>query len=165
MNPIGQTIILWRNAKGLTQSTLAERSGVSRPNLSAIEQGARDLTLETLRRIASALEVSPGTLADGVGPKPDLSKGELDRYALDRIARLAAGQAIRASAPERRVASDLTLIMKSKTRRPHSKKKPEGVRAENAAVLRLRSGLGPVIFKQLIRRVEKNLISRFMGHE
>ncbi len=165
MNPIGQTIIIWRNAKGLTQSDLARRSGVSRPNLSAIEQGARDLTLGTLRRIALAMGVSAGTLVDGVGPESVLPKGTFNRYALDRIARLTAGQTLRASASERRIASDLALIMKSKTRQSNSRKTPGGIRAESAAALRLKSGVGPAIFKHLIRRIEKNLTSRLMAHE
>ena len=164
MPPIGQSILLWRNTKGLTQSELAIQSGVSRPNLSAIEQGARDLTLETLRRIALVLGVSAGTLVDGIGPS-SYSKSELNRYALDRIARLAAGQSLRASDKERRIASDLQSLMTSKIRRTHSENKRGSIRAENAVVLRLKSEIGVDIFKHLVRRVEKNLTSRFMAHE
>ena len=127
MYPIGQSILLWRNARGLTQSEVAARSGVSRPNLSAIEQGARDLTLETLRRISFVLGVSAGALVDGVGPA-SFPKSKLNRFALDRIARLAAGQSLRASPRERRIASDLASLMTSKTRKSNSGNKRGGGR-------------------------------------
>lgn len=160
MHPVGQTISLWRANKGLTQAVVAERSGISRPNLSAIEQGARDLTVQTLRRIASTLGASPGALVDGIGPGPARRPGKLDRYSLDRIARLAAGQSLPASDAERRISTDLASIMKSKTRAPSEKKASNSVRSENTALLRLKVEIGPVVFRHLIRRVEKNLAGR-----
>lgn len=48
---------VWREFRGLTVSALAERAGVSQPYLSQIETGAREGTVETLSRIASALAV------------------------------------------------------------------------------------------------------------
>src|SRR5438067_13634691 len=114
MNPVGQTISFWRAKKGLTQAVVARRSGVSRPNLSAIEQGARDLTVQTLRRIAVTLGVTPGTLVDGIGLGANDSSQKLGRYSLDRIARMAAGQSLKATNAERRIARDLASVMKSK---------------------------------------------------
>ena len=157
MHPVGQTISLWRTKKGLTQAVVAERSGLSRPNLSAIEQGARDLTIQTLRRIASTLGASPGALVDGIGPGPARPPEKLDRYSLDRIARLAAGQSLPASGTQRRIAGDLSSIMKCKTRTPSEKKTSNSVRSENAAILRLKAEIGPAVLRHLIRRVEKNL--------
>lgn len=152
MNPLGQTIQFWRTKKGLTQAMVAERSGVSRPNLSAIEQGARDLTVQTLRRIATTLGVSPGALVDGVSSESNLPK--LDRYALDRIARMASGQSLKASDTEKRIARDLASVMKSKTRKPSFKKDSL---SEETRLWQLKSELSPKIFEHLIRRVEKNL--------
>ena len=157
MAPVGQTIHLWRAEKGLTQEDVAERSGISRPNLSAIEQGARDLTVQTLRRIASALGTSPGALVDGIGPGPSLPPGKLDRYSLDRIARLAAGQALRASVFEKHIAEDLASVMKAKTRPALRGKPPNNVRYENTAILRLKVEIGPSVLTHLVRRVEKFL--------
>lgn len=134
---------------------MAARSGVSRPNLSAIEQGARDLTIGTLRRIALVLGVSAGALVDGIGPWPVIPRSLLGRDALDRIAKLATGQSLRASALERRIAKDLASIMKSKMRLLGPKKNRGNVRANNPAMLRLKSELGQVVFENLIRRVEK----------
>jgi len=162
MQPIGQTIHFWRTKKGLTQADVAERSGISRPNLSAIEQGARDLTVQTLRRIASTLGVSPGALVDGIGPELTRPSEKLDRYSLDRIARLAAGQSLAVSDTERRIAEDLASIMKSKTRAPTEPKTSSPIRSENAVFLRLKVEIGPAILQHLIRRVEKNLL---VSHE
>lgn len=152
MNPVGQSISFWRRERGLTQAVVAERSGVSRPNLSAIEQGARDLTVQTLRRIASTLEVTPGVLVDGV-----ISDRKSDRPFLDRIARLATGQSLKASPRERRIAQDFVSIMKSKTGKQSKKKTTHQIRNENATIWRLKAELSPDVFDHLIRRIEKNL--------
>lgn len=158
MSALGQTIQFWRSHKRLTQSELARRSGVSRPNLSAIEQGGRDLTLGTLRRIASALSVSPGTLVDGVGPKTLYAPISTDRHSLDRIARLAAGQTPRSSPKERRIADALSFVMKSKTGWKGVKRTRRRTgRSENETLLRLKTEMGPDLLKYLVRRVEKNL--------
>ena len=165
MQPAGQMILQWRNAKGLTQFEVARRSGVSRPNLSAIEQGARDLTVETLRRIALALGIKAGMIIDGIGPTPVIEKETLDRAALDRISRSAAGESVRVSGWERRVALDFALIMRSKSSRPGFQKKPGGARAENSASMRLKSEVGPKLFEHLIHRIEKHLSLRAEPHE
>ena len=160
MHSVGHAIYLWRTNRGLTQTAVAGLSGVSRPNLSAIEQGARDITIQTLRRIASALGASPGALVDGIGPETSSLHEQHDRYSLDRIARRAAGQSLKTSREEKRVAGDLTSIMKSKTRLASKKNIPSSIRAGDAALLRLKTELGPDVLEHLIRRVEKNLAGR-----
>lgn len=45
-----------RKKIGLTQEELAKKSGVSRPMLSKIESGNRNATLETLMRVAHAMD-------------------------------------------------------------------------------------------------------------
>lgn len=45
-----------RNEMGLTQAQLAKRAGISQPAVSQIEDPDSNLTLETLEKIASALE-------------------------------------------------------------------------------------------------------------
>lgn len=48
-----------REAKGLTQEDLSERSGVCRTTISALENGAeRTTTTKTLLKIAKALETT-----------------------------------------------------------------------------------------------------------
>ncbi|NYS41594.1 helix-turn-helix transcriptional regulator, partial [Pseudomonas syringae pv. actinidiae] len=46
-----------RNAADLSQTALAEKSGVSRRMLVAIEAGEKNVSLATLDRVAEALEV------------------------------------------------------------------------------------------------------------
>ena len=161
MLPIGEVIHLWRVRKGLTQQALAERSHVSRPNLSAIEQGTRDLTVQTLRRIASALGVPAGGLVDGIGPKPEHLPPNLGRQSLDRMARLASGQWLRATDRERKTAFSLASIMKSKMSPVGTKRKRlRSVRSENATFLQLKADLGGQVLQSLIRRAEKIMASR-----
>jgi transcriptional regulator with XRE-family HTH domain len=82
----------------MTQVELAQKSGVSRPNLSAIERGAREVTLKTLRALAMALDVRPGMLVDGCAPDgfapdgcaPKDERVPLTRAALERVAEAAA---------------------------------------------------------------------------
>src|SRR6266700_81765 len=68
MLPFGETLLAWRLARGMSQAELAQAARMSRPNLSAVERGDREVTLRTLRRLALALDVRPGILADGVAP-------------------------------------------------------------------------------------------------
>jgi len=49
---------------GLTQEQVAERSGVHATEVSRIEAGKRDPQVSTLRRLAAALKVSPGSLLE-----------------------------------------------------------------------------------------------------
>ncbi len=166
MRPIGQTIYLWRLHGRLTQVRLAQISGVSRPNLSAIEQGARDLTVQTLRRLAEALGIDAGTLVNGVGPKPTYAPINTDRHSLDRVARLAAGQRLRASTKERKVALALAFVMKSKTGWAGIKRTGRRTaRSENETLTRLKAELGAELLAHLVRRIEKHLGGPGMPHE
>jgi transcriptional regulator with XRE-family HTH domain len=85
MQPFGETILAWRLSRGMTQADLANAARIHRPNLSAIERGEREVTLKTLRALAVALDVTPGTLANGIAP--EAGARPLSRRALERIAR------------------------------------------------------------------------------
>lgn len=76
-------ISLLREAQNMNQATLAEKALVSQSNLSAIENGRRDLTVSTLCRIAMALGTPPSLLLvqDPVLVFP------LNRHDYDAIAR------------------------------------------------------------------------------
>ena len=64
--PTPQDLRERRTTLELTQSTLAERAGVSQPLIARIEGGDVDPRLSTLRRIVNALEQAEG---DVVGRK------------------------------------------------------------------------------------------------
>ncbi|HEX5221986.1 MAG TPA: helix-turn-helix domain-containing protein [Verrucomicrobiae bacterium] len=48
----------WRNHRGLTQEELAERADLHRTYISDVERGARNLSLESIDKLARALEIS-----------------------------------------------------------------------------------------------------------
>ncbi len=78
-----QNLRAWRFHRGLTQAGLAESSGISRPNLAALERGRRECTLSTLYRLAHALGISAGVLLDQ--SPPGSPPGSMDRHEVDRI--------------------------------------------------------------------------------
>lgn len=48
----------WRNRRGFSQEELAERADLHRTYISDVERGARNLSLESINKLANALEVS-----------------------------------------------------------------------------------------------------------
>lgn len=48
----------WRNRRGFSQEELAERADLHRTYISDVERGARNLSLESINKLATALEVS-----------------------------------------------------------------------------------------------------------
>lgn len=59
---LGQRIRLRRKQKGMTQSLLAERVGIEPSNISHIERAASKVGLNTLVKIANALECTVNDL-------------------------------------------------------------------------------------------------------
>lgn len=70
---LGKNIRVARHTRGLTQAAVAARVGKSVETISNIERGNILPGLGTLVAIASALEVSPASLLDGLG------EGDADR--------------------------------------------------------------------------------------
>ena len=58
----GVVISRLRVRKGLTQESLSGLAGIARSHLAALENGGKTVRLDTLWRIAEALEISPGEL-------------------------------------------------------------------------------------------------------
>ncbi len=54
---VGQVVAELRNEKGISQEVLSGLADIGRTHLSAIERGERKPTLETLYRIANALNM------------------------------------------------------------------------------------------------------------
>src|SRR5690348_8546638 len=56
----GEQLRHWREAAGLSQEKLAERSGLTAKAISALERGDRQQPrLDTIKRLAEALDLSP----------------------------------------------------------------------------------------------------------
>lgn len=72
--PFGASVKVWRRKLGLSQEQLAGRAGLHRTYISDIERGARNVSLESIEKLAEALGVPLATLFAGVGestPTPD----------------------------------------------------------------------------------------------
>lgn len=61
----------WRKKHGITQEELAERADLHRTYISDVERGARNLSLESINKLAIALEVSVATLFGGTLKEAD----------------------------------------------------------------------------------------------
>ena len=58
----GTSLKTWRTRKGFSQEQLAERSDLHRTYISDVERGARNLSLESITRLARALDISVASL-------------------------------------------------------------------------------------------------------
>ena len=63
---VGKAISKARQDKGITQEVLSGLADIGRTHLSAIERGERKPTLETLWRIALALNMQPNELVSRI---------------------------------------------------------------------------------------------------
>lgn len=68
----GTSVRGWRNLLGISQEELAERANLHRTYVSDVERGARNLSLESIERLAHALEISVSSLF----PQPELQKSQ-----------------------------------------------------------------------------------------
>jgi CheY-like chemotaxis protein len=67
----GGTVRVWRTRLGLSQEELGGRAGLHRTYVSDIERGSRNVSLESMEKLADALHVSVGTLfSDPAAPTP-----------------------------------------------------------------------------------------------
>jgi transcriptional regulator with XRE-family HTH domain len=70
MATVGERIKLVRDARGWTQERLADEAKISRGFLSEVEKHGKNISLDLLLRIATALGASVGYLATGDGDQP-----------------------------------------------------------------------------------------------
>jgi CheY-like chemotaxis protein len=66
----GGTVRVWRNRLGLSQEELGGRAGLHRTYVSDIERGSRNVSLESMEKLADALQVSVGTLFSNPAEPP-----------------------------------------------------------------------------------------------
>ena len=165
MFPTGRTLKFWRKERGLSQEDLARRCGIPRPNLSRIEQGSRDMTLATLRRLAAALNVSAGILADGIPPATSSPGQKWSRGALDRMARCLAGFPVKLSPREKEGAELLRPLLLQKIRLKQNRCRPLALRRgqagrENSALVTAESRFQRFEIQSLLNRLDKLVLRR-----
>ncbi|WOQ18841.1 helix-turn-helix transcriptional regulator [Raineyella sp. W15-4] len=56
---MGQNLRSYRQARGLSQEAFADQLGVHRTYMGGLERGERNLTLQSLERLAEELGVDP----------------------------------------------------------------------------------------------------------
>lgn len=56
---VGERIRTIRKEKGYTQESLSEKSGIHVTYISDIERGERNISMETLEKVITALDISP----------------------------------------------------------------------------------------------------------
>lgn len=66
----GANLIHHRKRAGLSQEALGERAGLHRTEIGLLERGERTPRIDTLIKLATALEVAPGDLLVGIDWKP-----------------------------------------------------------------------------------------------
>lgn len=156
MLPFGETVLSWRLARGMSQAALAQAARMSRPNLSAVERGDREVTLGTLRRLALALGVRPGVLADGEPPTP--MSEPVGRAALERIAHAARCGAGARNEGEQRLGALLaaaasTRILGHDEPRTATANRRRSTRNAERAYLMLKSTTTPAVVASLVDRL------------
>jgi transcriptional regulator with XRE-family HTH domain len=62
----GENLVQIRRARKLSQECLAQRAGLHRTQISLVETGRRQPRVETVVRLAGALEVSTDCLFEGI---------------------------------------------------------------------------------------------------
>jgi transcriptional regulator with XRE-family HTH domain len=60
--PFGDSVKAWRSQLGISQEELAERTGLHRTYICDIERGTCNPSLESIKKLARALEISTATL-------------------------------------------------------------------------------------------------------
>lgn len=127
MLTLGRTLLLWRDFRGFSQADLAKRAGIPRPNLSRIEGDRKDVLLQTIRALGTALNVSPGSLVDGVPPQGlGHEPKALSRQALENIAKCVASGGKLPNSKERAIVDRLRIVLAPRLRAVNPKYKGAG---------------------------------------
>jgi transcriptional regulator with XRE-family HTH domain len=66
LTSFGRNVARFRNERGLSQDTLAEKADLDRTYVSGIERGVRNPGIKSVLRIARALNISIGDLCKGL---------------------------------------------------------------------------------------------------
>jgi len=78
--PFGISVRAWRSRRGISQEELAGRAGLHRTYICDVERGARNVTLQSIEKLAGALEISASTLLS-YNRGPDAAGAPVERMA------------------------------------------------------------------------------------
>jgi transcriptional regulator with XRE-family HTH domain len=86
---VGERLLEWRQRRKLSQQVLGEKIGADGPRIHRLEKGAENPTLDTLDRLAAALDIDTSQL---LAPRPVEDSGrdrtQVDPLLADAVARL-----------------------------------------------------------------------------
>lgn len=149
MFEIGTKIYRLRLEKRLTQRELAARAGVYQANLSNVEKGKQDLTVSTLLRLCSALEVDPAEVFKKEKRRAPL---RLTRVRVERLAKGVWDPRIKLSPKEKALKGLLSTLI------PEVPKRRVSDRRVYEAWQTLKGAFGPNEIRLLTEKVrEKKL--------
>src|SRR5438034_8305659 len=75
----------YRGRLGISQEELAGRAGLHRTYVSDIERGARNLSLESIDKLAKALEIPVSTFFSCLNELPQSGSGTFSALATDEV--------------------------------------------------------------------------------
>jgi len=85
LRSLGEEVVTWRKLRGLTQTQLADRSGVSRNTLNRLERGDGGISTENLLRILRGLGILDN-LAQALDPyESDIGRLRSDQQLPERV--------------------------------------------------------------------------------
>lgn len=155
--PFGQTVLVWRLNRGLTQEALARRARIPRPNLSAVERGRREVSLTTLRALAEGLGVRPGVLVDGVAPSDAASAPKRwSREALERVAEAVVRNVKPRDPQEHALATTIQQVIRNRLDATRGRGRPirRDRRRTQGAWLQLETAYPREVIRSLLQRIE-----------
>ena len=152
----GFQLLSWRRHRGLTQSALAEKSGITRPYLSRLELDRVDPSLSLLRRLAVVLNLRVGELIDTLPAKKMLTNEELDRVARGAL-KPSLGKTV-VGAP---YIHPLSRLLKARRAalglyKPRSNRDKISQSTGKHALRRMKVDLGQAQWDALLRRIDKH---------
>lgn len=157
MVDFAQNLYLWRIFRGLSQEELAERTGIPRPNISAIESGKREVSMTTLRLLASSLGTTPGALVDGIAPL-HFNRSILSRTSLETITQASLGRKTVPLTPgQKDISLILSGIIKNKINANKARYKDtlKGHQTYAKDWLMLKAAIGKETLSNLLARIDK----------
>lgn len=119
MISVGHKIQMLRQASGLTQARLAEKTNIPQGAISNIEKGERDMTVSTLVNLCAAMGVSPAEVFES--HSPDSQRHWITRNRIEKIARAFWGNDEIMNTKERELVLLLRKVIPS-GRKPRSQK-------------------------------------------